>query len=124
MIFFVLIGVVTLVSVAQLDHLTEDASTQTTSIEDSTEEVEDQVTPFLSTAVKDEDSFDDHNINNNKDFQNLHSKHPLLEQLPEQDVDRLRRAAVILRQRLIFRVWLDDHGLLEYATKYDFFIPC
>jgi hypothetical protein len=41
----------------------------------------------------------------------------LSESLPEQDKERLKRASHILRQRLILRLWLDDHGLLEYAQK-------
>lgn len=37
--------------------------------------------------------------------------------LSQQDRERLRRAAHILRQRLILRLWLDDHGLMDYAPK-------
>ncbi|CAG7785471.1 unnamed protein product [Allacma fusca] len=80
------LGVVTLISVVQLDHLTQDS----------------QLDPSKLNADTTESLARPPPIN-----------------IPAQDRERLKRAALILRQRLILRLWLDDHGLLEYAAKFN-----
>lgn len=94
------LGVVTLVSVVQLDQLTHELGIDIASLASS-------------------------NNNNNEGDQPSGASHlsPVVtEELPQinlsqQDRERLRRAAHILRQRLILRLWLDDHGLMDYAPK-------
>jgi hypothetical protein len=42
-----------------------------------------------------------------------------LPELPQQDEERLQRAARLLQQKLVLRQWLMDHGLHNYYQKYE-----
>ncbi|ODN02113.1 hypothetical protein Ocin01_04588, partial [Orchesella cincta] len=93
--YFKRIGVVTLVSVTQLDQLTHELGIDIASLASSNNNAGDQPAVSHLSPVSSEEL-------------------PPIN-LSGQDRERLRRAAHILRQRLILRLWLDDHGLMDYA---------
>lgn len=96
MLIFFVPGVVTVVSVVQLDQLTHELGIDIASLANSGNNDGDPTQALQQAVVADELP----QIN-----------------LSQQDRERLRRAAHILRQRLILRLWLDDHGLMDYAPK-------
>jgi len=92
-------GVVTLVSVVQLDQLTREDSNWSN-----------KPSQGLGSATTGQQP----DLRRRADPDNPRT---LLSHIPAQDRERLRRAALILRQRLILRLWLDDYGLLDLASK-------
>lgn len=97
----------TLVSIVQLDHLTNEFGLK-----------------LEEGSGPDEGSSSHDNKDKDKDKVEAASLSLVSLNLPPQDKERLRRAAHILRQRLILRLWLDDHGLLDYASKLVFNLVC
>lgn len=104
-------GVVTLVSVVQLDHLTQDASDWGPPKSGNRPE------QLLDELRQTQTQTQTQTQQGTRGPGHLTSARALSVAIPKQDRERLRRAATILRQRLILRLWLDDHGLLEYGTK-------
>lgn len=113
-------GVVTLVSIVQLNHLTHEFGLKLQLSEPTAgqavrdvEEGEDQPQDSSSSTTRVEEE-DTSQIVQSPTAEELSLVNL---NLPQKDKERLKRAAHILRQRLILRLWLDDHGLLEYAAK-------
>ncbi|XP_021944995.1 apoptosis-resistant E3 ubiquitin protein ligase 1 isoform X2 [Folsomia candida] len=115
-------GVVTLVSIVQLNHLTHEFGLKLQLSEPTAgqavrdvEEGEDQPQDSSSSTTRVEEE-DTSQIVQSPTAEELSLVNL---NLPQKDKERLKRAAHILRQRLILRLWLDDHGLLEYAAKFN-----
>jgi len=118
-------GVVTLVSIGQLDVLTHQEfgllhRTPIPNEDDDQEQPSSSSSSAATTPTSEEPRSLEGDSSSSSSGTSLSSQESQLLasiNLPQQDKERLKRAAHILRQRLILRLWLDDHGLLEYAHK-------
>jgi hypothetical protein len=103
------------VSIVQLDHLTQEFGLKTK---------EDEEKKQNSQSGQEQEEETTSSSSNPEESSSSSSPTPaqlsfIRNCLPPKDRERLKRASIILKQRLILRLWLDDHGLLEYAPKFN-----